>query len=181
MPTAKLLQISQIGHPVLREKTKLVENVRGRSIQNLINDMKYTCADANGVGLAAPQVYQPLKLFIASSRPLPPVYRNEPEIELKAFINPEIVSESDEKIPNWESCLSIPGIRGLVLRPKSIDVRYTNSEGQIEERTFEGLMARVFKHEKEHLDGVLYTDYTDPKTFMSEKEYQKMVTEMNKK
>lgn len=180
MSAAKLLQISQIGHPVLRQETTLIENVRGRSVQRLIKDMMYTCADSGGVGIAAPQVYESLQMFIMSSRPLP-VFPDAPVMELTAIINPEIVSSSSEQILGWEACLSIPGIRGLVSRPTSIEVRFTNNKGSVEEHLFEGFVARVFMHEYDHLIGRLITDHADQSSYKSDKEFQKMVSLLPKK
>jgi len=178
MPT--LLQISQLGHPILREKAKEVENVSDPAIQALIDDMIQTCQDVDGVGIAAPQVYQPLRLFIIASKPSPR-YPNAPDMEPTAIINPTIVSASDEKEKGWEGCLSIPGIRGLVPRHKSVTVSFTNRNGQQEEKTFDDFVARVFQHEYDHIDGIVFLDHTNPKDLVTEKEYQKIVRDSAKK
>jgi peptide deformylase len=178
MPT--LLQISQLGHPILRKKAKEVENVSDPAIQALIDDMIQTCQDVDGVGIAAPQVYQPLRLFIIASKPSPR-YPNAPDMEPTAIINPVITSASDEKEKDWEGCLSIPGIRGLVPRHKSVTVSFTNRNGKQEEKTFDDFIARVFQHEYDHIDGVVFLDRADSKDFIMEKEYQKIVRAMPKK
>ncbi len=178
MPT--LLQISQLGHPILREKAKEVENVGDPAIQTLIDDMIQTCQDVDGVGIAAPQVYQPLRLFIIASKPSLR-YPNAPDMEPIAIINPIITSASDEKEKDWEGCMSIPGIRGLVPRHKSITISFTNRNGKQEEKTFDDFIARVFQHEYDHIDGIVFLDRADSKDLIMEKEYQKIVQAMSKK
>lgn len=178
MPT--LLQISKLGHPILREKAKEVENVSNPAIQALIDDMIYTCQDVDGVGIAAPQVYQPLRLFIIASKPSPR-YPNAPDMEPTAIINPKIISTSNEEENGWEGCLSIPGIRGLVSRRKSVTVLFDNRNGQHELKVFDDFVARVFQHEYDHIDGIVFLDRTDPKDLITEKEYQKIVRALAKK
>lgn len=174
MPT--LLQISQLGHPILREKAKEVENVKDPAIQALIDDMISTCQDVDGVGIAAPQVYQPLRLFIIASKPSPR-YPHAPDMEPTAIINPTIVSASEETEKGWEGCLSIPGIRGQVPRHKSVKVSFTNRNGEQEEKTFDDFVARVFQHEYDHIDGIVFLDRANPKDLITEKEYQRIVRE----
>lgn len=175
MPT--LLQISQLGHPILREKSKRIENVRDPAIQALIDDMIRTCQDVDGVGIAAPQVYQPLRLFIIASKPSPR-YPNAPDMEPTAIINPVVISTSDEKEADWEGCLSIPGIRGLVPRHKSVTVSYTNRDGEQVEKTFTDFIARIFQHEYDHIEGIVFLDRADSRTLVMEKEYQKILRAM---
>jgi peptide deformylase len=119
----RLLQIAQLGRPILRRQAEKVEDLSDPDIQSLLDDMFETLADANGLGLAAPQVYRSLQIFILCSRPSP-VYPNAPEIRAKEIINPEIIAHSEEKEKGWEGCLSLPGIRGFVPRSKHITVRY---------------------------------------------------------
>jgi peptide deformylase len=178
MPT--LLQISQLGHPILREKAKEVKNIRDHAIQELIDDMIQTCQDVDGVGIAAPQVYQPLRLFIIASKPSPR-YPNAPDMEPTAIINPVITSTSEEEEKDWEGCLSIPGIRGLVPRHKSVTVSFTNRNGEQEKKTFDDFVARIFQHEYDHIDGIVFLDRTDSHDIIMEKEYQKIVRAMPKK
>ncbi len=175
-----LLSISQLGHPILREVAKEVENIKDPVIQTLIDDMIDTCEDAGGFGISAPQVYQPLRLFTMSSKPSPR-FPNAPIMEPTAIINPVLISASEETEKGWEGCLSIPGIRGFVPRPKSIKVSFTDREGNKQERDFEGLPARVFQHELDHLNGVVFLDRVDVKEIVTEKEYQKIMAELAKK
>jgi peptide deformylase len=172
---ARILQITQLGHPVLRQAAKRVENISDPSVQDLIDDMLVTVDDANGVGLAAPQVYQSVRIFImapgTSSR-----YPDSPYMEPTALINPEIISASDEMEKGWEGCLSIPGVRGLVPRHASIDVKYTTRDGETIETKLEGFIARIFQHELDHLDGVVFFDRMDSTTeIVMEKEWQRMM------
>ncbi len=171
---ATLLQISQLGHPLLRAKAQEVENCADPGIQALIDDMIATCRDVDGVGIAAPQVYRPLRLFIIASRPNPR-YPNAPEMEPLAIINPTIIATRGETVKDWEGCLSIPGIRGHVPRHRSVTVAFTNRQGQREEKTFEDFVARVFQHEFDHIEGRVFPDRTDPMDLITEKEYQKLV------
>ncbi|MCZ6555911.1 MAG: peptide deformylase, partial [Candidatus Dadabacteria bacterium] len=115
----KILEIAELGHPILREMAAQVKNLEDEEIQNFIDNLIATAIEANGVGIAAPQVYESKRIFIISSRPNER-YPNAPEMEPTAIINPEILSFSKEKEKDWEGCLSIPGIRGLVPRHKSI-------------------------------------------------------------
>lgn len=167
MPT--LLQISQLGHPILRGKAKEVEDIHDPDIQTLIDDMMYTCQDAEGLGIAAPQVYQPLRLFIISSRPTPR-YPNALVMDPKAIINPTIVGYSDETETLWESCLSIPGIFGRVERPKSLTISFTNRNGHQEEETLDDLAARVCLHEYDHIEGTIFLDLTKSTDLATTKE-----------
>jgi peptide deformylase len=178
MPT--LLQISQLGHPILREKAKEVEGVSDPAIQALIDDMIQTCQDVDGVGIAAPQVYQPFRLFIIASKPSER-YPNAPDMEPIAIINPLITFFSEEKVKDWEGCLSIPGIRGLVPRHESVSVTFTNRNGEREGRIFDGFVARIFQHEYDHLNGIVFLDRTDSNDLATEKEYLKIVRAMSKK
>jgi len=172
MPT--LRQISQLGHPILRDRANTVPSVDDPALQALIDDMIETCRDVNGVGIAAPQVYRPFRLFIIASKPNPR-YPGAPEMEPLAVINPTIVAASEEMEKGWEGCLSIPGIRGLVPRHTSVTVAFTNRHGEREERTFDNFVARIFQHEHDHIEGLVFLDRTSSKEMITEKEYQRML------
>jgi peptide deformylase len=172
MPT--LRQISQLGHPVLRQTAGEVRDVGDPAIQALIDDMIETCREADGVGIAAPQVYQPFRLFIVASQP-DPGYPNAPGMAPAAMINPVSLSVSAETEKDWEGCLSIPGIRGLVPRHTSLTVSFTNRKGEAETRTFDGFLARILQHEHDHIDGTVFLDRADPRDLITEKEYQKVL------
>ena len=172
MPT--LLQISQLGHPILRRRADDVGAFDEPALQALIDDMIETCRDVDGVGIAAPQVYQPVRLFIIASKPNPR-YPGAPEMEPLAVINPAIIAASEEMEKDWEGCLSIPGIRGLVPRHRSVTVSFTNRDGAREERTFDNFVARIFQHEHDHIEGLVFLDRTSSKEMVTEKEYQRVL------
>ena len=175
----RLMQIAQLGHPVLRLKASAVEEIDD-SIQELIDDLFATSNEANGAGIAAPQIYQSLRVFILSIRPSPR-YPNAPEMEPTAVINPEILWASEEKEKDWEGCLSIPGIRGKVPRSREIKVRYLTRDGKLLENAFSGFAARVFLHENDHLEGMTWLDHVeDNRDIVTEKEYLKLITNVGR-
>lgn len=170
-----LLQVAQLGAPILREKSKAVKNISDPHIQELIDDLLVTVNDVNGVGIAAPQVYQPHRIFIVASHPNPR-YPNAPEMEPTPMINPKIISKSDEVKKDWEGCLSIPGIRGLVPRALDIEVEYTDRNGKKQKAAYSDFVARIFQHELDHLDGIVFLDRMDTtKDIMTDKEYLKLI------
>lgn len=170
----RLLQIAQLGHPVLRQIAEPVHTIDD-STQALIDDLFATSAEANGAGIAAPQIYVSLRVFILSIKPSPR-HPHAPDMEDVAVINPEILSVSDETEKDWEGCLSVPGIRGKVPRPKQIRVRYQTREGTRVESDFSGFAARVFLHEFDHLQGLTWLDHVeDNRDIVSEKEYLKII------
>jgi peptide deformylase len=172
-----LRQIAQLGHPVLRTLTESVNLPADAGLRSLAEDMLATMRDADGVGIAAPQIYESSSLFIVASRPNPR-YPDAPLMEPEVVANPEIVWKSDEIVKGWEGCLSIPGIRGHVPRHKQIRVRYSNLDGQVIEREFEGFVARIFQHEEDHLRGIVFLDRLDSnRDLICEKEYRKLVTD----
>ena len=172
---ARLLQIAELGHPVLRKKALPVGDVRDDNIQKLIDDLIATVMEVNGVGIAAPQVYESYQIFIIASSPNLR-YPNAPKMEPTAVINPRIISYSDEVIRDWEGCLSIPGIRGLVPRYRSIKVKYTTRDGKTEEKEFTDFIARIFQHEYDHLNGIVFLDRLESvRDIITEKEYRKLI------
>jgi peptide deformylase len=175
MNKGKILEITEMGNPVLRERAVEVEDIQDPEVQEFIDDLIATCADASGVGIAAPQVDVTKRIFIISSRPNAR-YPNAPVMEAEAVINPEIISRSGETVRDWEGCLSIPGIRGLVPRHRWIEVRYISRAGNVEERRFSDFIARIFQHELDHLNGLLFLDrILSSKDLITEKEYTKLL------
>lgn len=172
---AILRQIAQLGQPVLREQARQIADAGDPAVQSLIEDMLVTVAEANGVGIAAPQVYQPLALFIVAVRPTPR-YPNAAEEEPVAMLNPELLWSSEEMELGWEGCLSIPGIRGLVPRHRKIRVRYLTRLGALCEEEFEGFLARVFQHEYDHINGIVFLDRADSRDLVTEKECLRIVS-----
>lgn len=179
MPT--LLQVSQLGSDILRKKAKPVKNIKDPEVQQLIDDLIATVVDVNGVGIAAPQVYHSLRIFIVASHPNPR-YPNAPEMAPTAIINPKILKASDEIVKDWEGCLSIPGIRGLVPRHKIVEVEYTDRKGKKVKRKFDDFIARIFQHEYDHLEGIVFLDRLESnREIITDKEYQKLIAQKPKK
>ena len=148
-----ILKIARMGHSVLVDPAVSIKDPTAERIQRLVGHMKETMADAQGIGLAAPQVYQSLRLIMfldAAGR------EDEAEREPVVLINPEIEPLDDRVELGIEGCLSIPGLQGLVPRHAHIGYRGLSPEGDVIEREAEGLHARVVQHEVDHLDGVLY-------------------------
>ncbi|HYD32387.1 MAG TPA: peptide deformylase [Azospirillaceae bacterium] len=158
-----LLKIARMGHPVLRRVADPVEDPTAPDIQRLLKDMADTMADAQGAGLAAPQVHVSHRIVLFRV----PAERAQGEersgeggepMPLQALINPEIEPLGDEMESGWEGCLSVPGLRGVVPRHRRIRYRGFDGEGQPVEREVSGFHARVVQHEVDHLDGILYLD-----------------------
>ena len=171
-----LRQIAQLGQPVLREPARAIVNPADPTVQALIDDMLATVADADGVGIAAPQIYESFSLFIVASRPNPR-YPHAPAMTPTAMINPEIVWASAETETAWEGCLSVPGLRGLVSRHQRIGVRYLTRTGELREEEFSGFIARVFQHEFDHINGLVFLDRVkDSRKLVTEKEYLRIIS-----
>jgi peptide deformylase len=172
---SELMPIIQLGNPTLRQKAAWVDNIQDEQIQKLIDDLIDTVGKANGVGIAAPQVAESYRLFIVASRPNPR-YPNAPEMEPTAMINPRITAHSTEVVKGWEGCLSVPGIRGLVPRYQSIEVEYTDRYGNLQKQELTDFVARIFQHEYDHLDGIVFVDRLENTLDMiTEQEYQQRV------
>lgn len=172
---SEILQVSQLGNPILRRQARPIQNVRDERIQKLIDDLIATAISVNGVGIAAPQVSQSIRLFIVASRPSPR-YPHAPTMEPTAMIDPKIVSHSAEIVKDWEGCLSIPGIRALVPRYQAIEVEYTSRDGELHRRELTDFVARIFQHEYDHLDGIVFLDRVENTgDMMTEQEYQQRI------
>lgn len=142
----------------MRKKTELVKNPKSPEIKKLIAEMIVAMKKANGIGLAAPQVEQSLRLFTASV-----------EDKIYTFINPEIKDISTDKIPFEEGCLSVKNIWGPVVRPKKLTIKALNENGELIKIRAKGLLARVIQHEMDHLNGVLFIDKAEKLYKMEEK------------
>jgi peptide deformylase len=148
-----ILKIARMGHPVLLARAAEVADPAAAEIVRLIGDMAETLEDAGGVGLAAPQVFTPLRLFLY----LVPEIRAEGEaVALTAVINPVVTPLGDEMELGWEGCLSIPGLRAAVPRYKRVHLAGMDQAGVTIDREVVGFHARVVQHEYDHLNGVLY-------------------------
>ena len=144
-----------MGHPVLRTRARALDPavLRNSSTQKLIDDMFETMHEYHGVGLAAPQVHEDLRLFVALLDEEP-----GPDSDAVEVINPEIVPGGQDKAEGWEGCLSIPDIRGMVPRFTDITLRALDRTGKKVEYRLKQFAARVAQHETDHLDGVLFFD-----------------------
>ncbi len=151
-----------MGHPVLGKRAEPVTDLEDAELRRLVEDMVETMIDANGAGLAAPQVHEPIRLVVFQA----PIERTDPGLSqaeafdhvtpLTVLVNPVIEILSPEKEGGWEGCLSVPGLRGWVERPAHIRYRGLGLDGKMIERTAKGFHARVVQHECDHLDGILY-------------------------
>ena len=161
--------IVAIGDPVLKTKAKnIAADMPATELKQLIADMYETMYSAHGVGLAAPQVGKAVRLFVMDSGPMVELDEEDlaeleegetPEPPVKrAFINPQMVSETGEEWGFEEGCLSIPGIREIVTRCADIVLRYEDENRQVHEEAFSDMAARVIQHEYDHLEGILFTD-----------------------
>ena len=150
-----ILKVARMGHPVLRAPARPLERVEIKSpaIQNLIDNMIETMVEYRGVGLAGPQIHEPVRLFVAKLDA-----QDEDDGEPIAVINPEITIVDSELVEDWEGCLSIPDIRGRVPRAREIKVRAFDRQGDRIELRAHDFPARVILHETDHLDGVLFFD-----------------------
>jgi peptide deformylase len=151
-----ILKVARMGHPVLRAKASALDrrDIKTAAVQKLIDDMIDTMIEYHGVGLAAPQVHEGVRIFVATLDVDDPAETSEPV----ALINPEIVSLGNEIVEGWEGCLSIPDIRGRVPRAQEIAVRAFDRNGERIELKARDYSARVIQHETDHLDGVLFFD-----------------------
>ncbi len=172
---AKIREIAQLGNPVLRKKARRIDDINSPVLQRLVDDLFLTVNAANGAGIAAPQVSHSERLIIICSKPSPR-YPYAPEMEATVMFNPRIDWMSGETEKDWEGCLSIPGIRAKVPRSASIRARYQASNGKTVQCDLDGFVARVFQHEVDHLDGLVYLDrITGSKDIVTEQEFFKRI------
>jgi peptide deformylase len=154
-------EIVVVPDPILRAKAKKVRAVTPE-IQTLIDDMVETMRQAPGVGLAAPQVGVGLRVIVVEYADPPENPESEPRPpKLYAVVNPEISRQSEASLPGHEGCLSIPGYVGEVERREAVTVKGLDRHGRTLKLKAKGWLARIFQHEIDHLDGVLFTDRTE--------------------
>lgn len=151
-----ILKIARMGHPVLLRRAEPVADPRDPAIACLIEDMIETMEDADGAGLAAPQVHVSLRVFVYRVSPGRSTGPADPPRAVSALINPVIEPLGDEIATGFEGCLSIPGLRGAVPRAARIRFRGLDGEGRDVGGVAEGFAAVVMQHENDHLDGILY-------------------------
>lgn len=161
-----ILPIRAYGDPVLRKKCDEIDKDY-KNLSQLIENMFETMADASGVGLAAPQIGLPIRLFLVNAT----VFAEDEDYEdikdelkdfKKVFINAQIIEEKGDKFKFNEGCLSIPGVREDVTRHDTITIEYFDENFKKHTETYSDIRARVIQHEYDHIEGILFTDYLSP-------------------
>jgi peptide deformylase len=168
-------KIAQIGHPVLRERARPLsrEELASPATQTFIDDLVETMRDAAGAGLAAIQVYQPIQICAIEVRDNPR-YPYKPNVPLTILVNPVIEPLTDETFDNFEGCLSVPNLRGMVPRFTRIRIRAWDRTGAEIDREVAGVTSGTYQHEVDHLSGVVFLDrVVDPKTFCTWTEFER--------
>ena len=180
----KDFNIAQIGHPILRNKTKNIpiNEIKSENIQKIIEKMIKTMRKHNGAGLAANQIYEPIRICIIEVLDNPR-YKYLNTIPLKVLINPKVIIKKDTATFNsYEGCLSVPNLRGKVKRYNAINVTYYTMDAKKITENIKGLESIVYQHEIDHLDGYLFTDKVeDNSTHVTNENYQKYFEEEYKK
>jgi peptide deformylase len=149
-----ILKVARMGHPVLRTRARELDptEIRTAVFQKLIDDMIETMTEYEGIGLAAPQVHEGVRLFVAG------IDGKGDDLKVVPFINPVITPIGEERVEDWEGCLSIPEIRGKVPRAREVVIKALDRRGKPFELSLKNYPARVVQHETDHLDGVLFFD-----------------------
>ena len=180
----KDFNIAQIGHPILRNKTKdlPIHEIKSENTQKIIEKMIKTMRKHNGAGLAANQIYEPIRICIIEVLDNPR-YKHLNTIPLKVLINPKVIIKKDTATFNsYEGCLSVPNLRGKVKRYNTINVTYYTMDAKKITENIKGLESIVYQHEIDHLDGYLFTDKVeDNSTLVTYENYQKYYEEEYKK
>lgn len=174
-------QICRMGNPVLREQARelTIQEIKSDEFTQLLLDMRDSMKHYGGIGIAAPQIGISLQVALIE---LPEVnrYGEELDLPLTTFINPKIEYLTNEEQGFWEGCLSVPGLRGFVERPKKVKVTYLNEKGEAKVIIAEGFLATVLQHELDHLSGTLYIDrIKDPKLLTFQEEFDTFIKEKN--
>lgn len=167
-------KVARLGHPVLREKCRDLtpEEIRSEPVRRLVADMRETMAEYGGVGLAAPQVHEPVRIALIEFQAGEGRYAVAADQPLLVLFNARVEVLDATPAGFWEGCLSVPGLRGFVERPSRVRVRYLDEAAEPRTLEAEGFLATVCQHELDHLDGVLYVDkIADPTRFAFVEEY----------
>ena len=173
--------VLRMGDPRLLRVAEPVVQFDTPELHSLIADMEDTMRALNGAGLAAPQVYEPIRIAVieVNKNPRYPAF---PEVPLTVLVNPVVTNdvgpgELDPKdaVEMFEGCLSVPGVRGRVRRPRRVRVTGHDRHGQSLDFTWEGVRAAIVQHELDHLDGVLFVDRADPRSLTFLREYERYV------
>jgi peptide deformylase len=167
-------KIAHIGHPVLRQTARPVtrEELATPDMQRFIDDLVETMRDAEGAGLAAIQVYEPIQICAIEVRNNPR-YPYKPPIPLTILVNPTLTPLDQEQFDNYEGCLSVPNLRGIVRRHVNIRVQAWDRHGNPIDETIRGLKAGTYQHEVDHLHGTIFVDRADPSTFATWTEFER--------
>lgn len=167
-------KIAQIGHPVLRQIAREVtrDELHTPALQTFVDDLVETMRDADGAGLAAIQVYEPIRICAIEVRNNPR-YPYKPPIPLTILVNPVITPVDDEIFENYEGCLSVPNLRGLVKRNVHVRVQAWDRHGTPIDEVVHGLKAGTYQHEVDHLNGKIFVDRADPSTFATWTEFER--------
>jgi peptide deformylase len=168
-------QVVEIGDPVLRQRARELsgEEISSPEIQTLIDDLIETKRATHGAGIAANQVGEPVRLAIVEVEEGNPRYPYKPPVPLTVIVNPTIEPVGDETVEINEGCLSVPDLRGYLPRHVAVRVRYLDREGNEHEEVKRGLTAGTFQHEVDHLDGLLFVDRADPRTFATWEQFDR--------
>ena len=169
------LRIAQIGHPILRQPTRMLtrEELLSEEIQSFLDDLVETMREASGAGLAANQVYQSLRICAVEVRNNSR-YPYRPNIPLTILVNPIFTPASDETFINYEGCLSVPNLRGQVRRHCEVHVEALDREGNSISTVVKGMTAATYQHEVDHLDGRIFLDRVeDPNSVVTLENFQR--------
>ena len=169
------LRIAQIGHPILRQPTRILtrEELLSEEIQSFLDDLVETMREASGAGLAANQVYQSLRICAVEVRNNSR-YPYRPNIPLTILVNPVLTPASDETFINYEGCLSVPNLRGQVRRYCEVHVEALDREGNSISTVVKGMTAATYQHEVDHLDGRIFLDRVeDPNSVVTLENFQR--------
>jgi len=170
-------EATQVGHPVIRAKAKKVVDATSVEIQKNIEDLVDSMRHHELVGMAAPQIGVGVRVFVTEIRKTKLRKTEADGVDgLRVFVNPKIISISKKMVEGWEGCGSVAcaGLFGKVKRPEKVVVEALNEKGEKFTLAAHGLLARVIQHETDHLNGMLFVDAANSKTFMSRSEYLKM-------
>ncbi len=154
------MKIAQVGEEVLKTPARQVDQAEFNQelLITFIDELLATMLEAQGIGIAAPQVFDPRSIMIIASRPNPR-YPDAPDMRPLVLVNPVIITSSEYKVWEWEGCLSVPGLRGRIERSDSVDVAYLDTDGKTQNIKLEGFVARIFLHEFDHLIGKTWLDH----------------------
>jgi peptide deformylase len=168
-------EIVQLGHAVLRMTAVAVEDAKSPQLVEIIEQMLDLLSHSNGVGLAAPQIGHSVCVIVVASKPTSR-YPAAPLMEPVVMMNPAFQCLSGEQEKDWEGCLSISGIRALVPRYRDISINYTDMDGKLTTMELSGFLARIFQHEYDHLQGMVYLDRVENhQDIISETEFYKLL------